>query len=97
LNQLLLAMLFNVSPTDAQSLLLTALLLLAMAALARLIPARQGPRISPQQAARGIAEQYAPNSGARRAEYRSKTRRIAEQDAPKIRVKHGCCYGRCRP
>ena len=43
-------MLSEVSPTDAQSLLLTARLMLVIAALASLIPARQGTRISPQEA-----------------------------------------------
>ena len=52
LNRMLMAMLFDVSPTDSPSLLLTALLLLVIAVLATAIPALQGTRVSPLEAMR---------------------------------------------
>lgn len=51
-NRLLAAMLFEVSPTDAPTLGLVAMLLLAVAALASIIPARSSSRIEPVVALR---------------------------------------------
>jgi predicted permease len=51
-NRLLAAMLYEVSPTDAPTLLLVALALLGVAALASLIPARSSTRIEPMLALR---------------------------------------------
>jgi ABC-type antimicrobial peptide transport system permease subunit len=51
-NRTLRAMLFEVSPTDVPTLGLVALLLLVVATLAGLIPARSGARISPVVALR---------------------------------------------
>ena len=51
-NRLLRAVLFDVSPTNAGSLALTALLLLAVATLASAIPARQSTRVAPLEAMR---------------------------------------------
>jgi ABC-type antimicrobial peptide transport system permease subunit len=46
-NQLLTAMTFDVSATDAATLALAAAVLLAVAALASIIPARSSTRIDP--------------------------------------------------
>ena len=51
-NRLLSAMLYEVSPTDAVTLTLVAALLLTVAALATLIPARSSTRIDPVVALR---------------------------------------------
>lgn len=54
-NRLLLALLYNVSPTDPVTLAVVTVLLLGIAALASAIPARSSTRIDPVQALRAEA------------------------------------------
>jgi ABC-type antimicrobial peptide transport system permease subunit len=51
-NRVLTALLYDVSPTDARSLASVAMLLVVIAAVASLIPARQSARIDPAAALR---------------------------------------------
>jgi ABC-type lipoprotein release transport system permease subunit len=51
-NRVLTALLYQVSPTDSPTLGIVSALLLAVATLASLIPARQATRVDPMEALR---------------------------------------------